>query len=100
MTTDRDRLRRFDSDPDALAWARAKVQHQVDRLRDFERQATERGDTEQALQWRKMATMLRRQFLGGTGCVIAAFDERKPDYERMVSAPGTTLRPAVTEAPS
>jgi len=82
MTTD---LSRYDRDPDALAWARAKVQCEIDRFRDFERQATEQGKTD-PLQWRKMANMLRRGFIGGQGCVIAAFDERLPEVRRIDDA--------------
>lgn len=70
--------RRYDTDPDALAWARARVQHQIDRFRRFEAQARERGDEERASQWRKYANLLQMDFIGGEGCVIAAFDERRP----------------------
>lgn len=74
----------YDRDPDALAWARTKIQREVDRLRDWERTAKDRGDGERAMQWRKMANLLNMRFIGGTGCVIAAFDERKPAYARML----------------
>lgn len=67
----------FDRDPEALAWARAKVQHEIDRMVSFERQAAETGTTDPA-QWRRFSGMLRRSFIGGEGCVIAAFDERLP----------------------
>jgi hypothetical protein len=69
---------RFDADPAALAWARAAVQRRVDHYRKFEAQARERGDEERASQWRKHANLLRMDFIGGEGCVIAAFDERRP----------------------
>ena len=77
-------MSRFDDDPEALAWARSKVQKQVDRMADFERQAMERGGSNPD-QWRKFRYLLESSFIGGTGCVIAAFDERKPairDAER------------------
>lgn len=70
----------YDRDPEALAWARAKVQREIDKLRDFERQCTDRGDAEKAAQWRKMRNLLAMRFIGGTGCVIAAFDERRPAF--------------------
>ena len=73
-------LSRFDSDPDALAWARQKIQREIDRFADWERRATEKGNPDQAMQWRKMKNMLVRQFVGTGGCVIAGFDERLPAY--------------------
>lgn len=73
-TTTRD----YDRDPEALAWARAKVQRDIDRFRRFEQQSRERGDADLASQWRKMANFLQMDFIGGTGCSIAAFDERRP----------------------
>jgi hypothetical protein len=69
----------YDRDPAALAWARAKIQREIDRMVDFERQATERG-TSDPKRWRMFGNLLRRQFIGGQGCVIAAFDERLPQY--------------------
>lgn len=73
-TTTRD----FDRDPEALAWARAKVQRDIDRYRRFESAARSEGRTEQASLWRKMANLLNMDFIGGEGCSIAAFDERRP----------------------
>lgn len=80
----------YDRDPAALAWARAAIQREIDKFRDWEHRDTESGNAERAKQWRMMRNMLDRQFIGGTGCVIAAFDERKPAYARM---------PKVGEAP-
>jgi len=68
---------RFDDDPEALAWARSKVQRQIDRMTDFERQARERGGSDPE-QWRRFRYLLESSFIGGSGCVIAAFDERLP----------------------
>lgn len=70
-------MSRFDDDPEALAWARAKVQKQIERMADFERQAKERGGSDPD-QWRKFRYLLESSFIGGTGCVVAAFDERRP----------------------
>lgn len=86
-----DPLCRFNSDPDALAWARKAIQHEIDRLRRWQQECTDKGDVDRALQWRKMANLLERNFIGGTGCVIAAFDERKPQYEQML-ANSTSVR--------
>jgi hypothetical protein len=70
--------RDYDRDPEALAWARAKVQCDIDRFRRFEQQARERGNPDLATQWRKFANFLQMDFIGGEGCSIAAFDERRP----------------------
>lgn len=63
---------RFDFDPEALAWARAKIQREYERARDMERKSAE------PTLWRFLANALRRNLIGGTGCVIGAFDERLP----------------------
>jgi hypothetical protein len=75
---------RFDFDPEALAWARAHVQAEVDRFVKFERQAIDKGDREQAMNWRRMANMLRMSFIGGTTCVVARFDERRPQFKETI----------------
>lgn len=80
----------YNRDPDALAWARTKIQREIDKFRDWERCDEDAGNTERAKTWRMMRNILDRQFIGGTGCVIAAFDERLPAYARM---------PKVGEAP-
>lgn len=71
---------KFDLDPEALAWARAKVQGFIDKMRDFEEQA-KHGDPyspERERQWRVFGNIAESHFIGGKGCVIAAFDERLP----------------------
>jgi len=73
----------FARDPSALAWARAGVRRFIDKMRTFERQAAETGTTD-PVQWRKIANLAEREFIGGHGCVIATFDERRP------SLPGVT----------
>ena len=70
-------LTRFDDDPEALAWARAKVERVIDQMADFERQARERAGSDPE-QWRRFRYLLTSRFIGGEGCVIAAFDERRP----------------------
>lgn len=77
-TPDRDVARDYDRDPGALAWARAKIQRDIDRFRKFEAEARGRQDEALASQWRKFANFLQMDFIGGEGCVIAAFDERRP----------------------
>lgn len=74
---------RFALDPDALAWARGKVERLRDKYRRFEIQARERGDTELAAQWRKFANLLEMELIGGKGCTITPFDERRPSLAEL-----------------
>lgn len=80
-------LSRFDTDPDALAWARAKIQQSVERAEQFEKHATERGQADMAARWRLAAQVMRRDLLGGKGCVIAGFDERLPEITKRLQDP-------------
>jgi hypothetical protein len=88
-------LRRFNSDPDALAWARQQIQHEIERLRKWQQKAADEGRTEQAAQWKKMANLLEMRFIGGTGCVIAAFDHRRPRMESLMA----DTQPSLVTAP-
>lgn len=81
-------LSRFDDDPDALAWARAKIQHVIDRATRFEQQARGNGLPDTAETWRRTASYLRLSFIGGEGCVIASFDHRLPELRRLMEDPG------------
>ena len=81
-------LSRFDTDPAALAWARQKIQQTVERAEQFEKHATERGQVDMAARWRLAAQVMRRDLLGGKGCVIAGFDERLPEITRRLVDPG------------
>jgi hypothetical protein len=74
----------FDRNPEALAWARTKLQHHIDKLAGWEQQATAQDKTEQAEHWRRTKNYLLRSFIGGHGCVIAAFDERLPAHLDML----------------
>jgi hypothetical protein len=69
---------RFGSDADSLAWARGHVQALADKYRRFETDARNDGRHETATQWRKFANLLEMQLIGGSGCVITPFDERRP----------------------
>jgi len=80
-------LSRFDHDPDAVAWARAKVVRLRDRYRGFEQSARAEGKADQASTWRRLANMLDMQMIGGQGCSIAAFDERLPEFAALRDAP-------------
>lgn len=67
---------RFDTDPEALAWARARVTEHLDRLdRNIARVAY--GE-----RWKGAAgasQFIRRALVGDDGCVFAAFDARRSD---------------------
>ena len=71
-------IEKFGRDPEALAWARGLVQRRVDKYRKFSTEARDRGNEELAGQWRKFANLLQMEFIGGSGCSIAPFDERRP----------------------
>lgn len=69
---------RFGTDPDALAWARGKVVKLRAKYRLFEASSRDEGKPELATQWRKFANLLTMELIGGNGCVITPFDERRP----------------------
>lgn len=69
---------RYDTDPDALAWARAKVQHYIDRLAKFEEHATDSNSSNKARGLRVARRSAEQTLIGGEGCVVGAFDERRP----------------------
>jgi hypothetical protein len=72
-------LSRFDRDPDALAWARAKVSDLEARYREFSASAALAGKDDQAEMWRYLANGVRHDLIGGDGCPVAAFDERRAE---------------------
>lgn len=78
---------RFGSDPDALAWARGHVQNLADKYRQFEADARRDGRAERAQQWRMFANLLQMQLIGGNGCVITPFDERRPSLPDVGEVP-------------
>lgn len=89
----------FDRDPEALAWARTKVQDYIDQLARWQEEANERGAAAKALGFGSARILAQRHFIGG-GCVIGAFDERRPDIARALDGPGipvgTTVEVTVT----
>ena len=68
----------YDRDPEAIAWARTKIQPSIDKAERFSREA----DTEEArTKWRWIAKFMHRELIGsGEGCTITAFDERLPAH--------------------
>lgn len=80
-------LSRFDTDPDAVEWARRKIRRYVDRAAGFERHCRETGNTEGETRWRTVRQFMDQNLLGGKSCVIAAFDERLPDMVKRLEDP-------------
>ena len=74
----------FNRDPKALAWARGHVQRKLDRVRGFQQVAQDRGDEDVMRRWRGVGNFLQREFIGGVGCVVAAFDERSPEFAKQL----------------
>jgi hypothetical protein len=75
---------KFDRDPEALAWARTKVQDEIDRCRKFADSARAADNPEQAEMWRRLANRMQRMFIGGEGCVMGYFDARLPELARAI----------------
>lgn len=77
----------YNSDPKALEWAREIVQRRVNHYRKWEAEAKAQGsDTES--QWRRVANILEMDFIGGSGCTIAGFDQRKPKFTSILRKKG------------
>lgn len=72
---------RYDQDPEAIAWARAKVQAEIERAEQFAADLIAVGDpASEADRWTFLAQHLRRWILGDTTSpVMGRFDERLPE---------------------
>jgi hypothetical protein len=81
-----DRFSQFDRDPEALAWARSKVQAYIDRLAAFEQQAKTKHDPATATGCAVSRLLAQRHFLGDGGCTIGVFDERMPDFAKAIDS--------------
>lgn len=69
---------RYDQDPEAIAWARAKILAEIERAEQSAADLFAVGDPE-ADRWTFLARHLRRWFLGDTtSAVMGRFDERLP----------------------
>lgn len=88
---------KYDTDPEALAWAREKVQRFIDKLRDFEAQAKAAESPEREHQWRVAANMTESYLIGGHGCVIASFDERMPTFAPILAGANRRAHSGVRE---
>lgn len=74
----------FDSDPEALAWARGHVEAVIEKYSNFQKEAEAKGSKDSATRWRTVVFALKREFIGGEGCVIARFDERRPNFKEVL----------------
>ncbi|MFB6805429.1 hypothetical protein [Streptomyces sp. NPDC056387] len=72
----------FDTDPEALAWARGKVQDYLDRLTEIEWQAQANGDALTRYGAGVAREIARRHFHGNGGDGYGVFDERLPGLQR------------------
>lgn len=83
------RFSRFDSDPEAIAWAREKIKWAVRAAERHEKHANDARDLKSGQRWHIVAGFMRRTLLGGQGCAIAAFDERLPEWVGRIEAAGS-----------
>lgn len=82
----------YDTDPEALAWARAKVQEVVGKAEEC---ATNPLLTHQAREgWRQTAAFIRYELVSRDGAVYAAFDERWPSLANDAPAATGATEPA------
>lgn len=82
---------RYDQDPEAIAWARAKVQAEIERAEQFAADLFAAGDPA-ADRWMFLAQHMRRWLLGDTTSpVMGRFDERLPELH--TTADGTRPHP-------
>lgn len=77
---------RFDTDPEAIEWARRKIKWAIRQAEHFEKQANNARNLKAGQRWHIVAGYMRRALLGGTGCAIAAFDTRLPEWVERVNA--------------
>jgi hypothetical protein len=69
----------YDRDPQAIAWARAKVQAEIDHVERFAAELADVKDQQAAATWGAIARYMRRTLLGNPESpVMGRFDERLP----------------------
>jgi len=74
---------RFDHDPDALAWARSRVESVTAVMRQHARHAQLSSRPGDAAWWVAVADLLTVELVGDPGCpIVAAFDPRRATGER------------------
>lgn len=74
---------RYDQDPEAIAWARQYVEGALERLAKAQQYHRENGNDGKADGIKYAEWDMRRHLLGGQGCVVAAFDTRRPEMEAL-----------------
>ena len=85
----------YNGTPDDCARSRSSQPVQVEafvaKMREFEKQASHADpyDPERERWWKVFANIAESHFIGGEGCVIAAFDERLPTILPMLGGPFT-----------
>lgn len=78
---------RFDTDPEALAWARSFIEDLRDQQLRFEAQARSAGLRADAGEHRRFALLLDARLIGGTGDDVSApFDARRAGKKEAASA--------------
>lgn len=86
---ERDRL--YGSDPEALAWARSKVEIALKRVEDMAAHLASKGEDDKANGYRGAAWRVRSLLIGEGGCSVAAFDERMVDFYALRCVHGRPL---------
>jgi hypothetical protein len=71
-------------DQAAVDWARECVEHTLADMESHYRWLLANRSAAEADGYRKAFWWLRRELIGGQGCVIAAFDQRRPAIERLI----------------
>lgn len=82
---------RFDMDPEAIAWARGKIQATIARYVALADRAIAEGHPRKAGEWQRITAAIEPDLLG-RGDRIGSFDERLPGLEKAAGA-----RPAAAE---
>lgn len=75
----------FDFDPEAIAWARAKVERLSARIEKHATWLDDAGRSDEATGLRRALYFIDRDVLGGSGCVIGSLDDRLPSMSDILS---------------
>jgi hypothetical protein len=66
----------FDTDPEALAWARGRVAVVTAGWRQLAQRLADRDMPENAEKWRRIAQIVENAFIGGQTDDLGVFDHR------------------------
>ena len=89
MSDERDR--KYGSDPEALAWARERIEKALARVEDMAAHLADKGQADKADGYRGAAWRVRSLLIGGEGCSVGAFDPRMVDFYAMKCVHGHPL---------